>query len=167
MPMGLKRYQQAGDLHFVTFSCHRREAYLRSPAARGLFETSLEKMRLRYGFFVAGYVVMPERVHLLLSEPPEEQLAAALKSIKVSVAKQSQERPFWQPRYYDFNVYTERKRIEKLKYMHRNPVKRGLVERPEDWQWSSYRHYLTGEDGPVEVESWWTATHREKQKDPG
>ena len=91
----------------------------------------------------------------------------ALKSIKVSVAKQSQERPFWQPRYYDFNVYTERKRIEKLKYMHRNPVKRGLVERPEDWQWSSFRHYMTGESGTVEIESWWTATRREKQKDPG
>jgi len=167
MPTGLKRYQQADDLHFVTFSCYQREAYLRSPAARSLFEASLEKMRLRYGFFVVGYVVMPEHVHLLLSEPPQEPLAMALKSLKVSVAKQSQERPFWQPRYYDFNVYTERKRIEKLKYMHRNPVKRGLVERPEDWQWSSFRHHLTGEDGTVEIESWWTATRREKQKDPG
>jgi putative transposase len=167
MPWGLKRYQQAGDLHFVTFSCHQREPYLRSPAARSLFETSLEKMRWRYGFFIAGYVVMLEHVHLLLSEPHEEPLAMALKAIKVSVAKQSREQPFWQPRYYDFNVYTERKRIEKLKYMHRNPVRRGLVDRPEDWPWSSFRHYLTGEDGPVEVESQWLAARRLKQTDPG
>ena len=102
-------------------------------------------MRQRYKFFIAGYVVMPEHVHLLIGEPPEEQLSVVLKAIKVSVAKQSRERPFWQPRYYDFNVFTERKRIEKLKYMHRNPVNRGLVDSPEDWPWSSFRHYLTGE----------------------
>ena len=152
MPWGLKRYQEAGDLHFVTFSCYQRKPYLCSPAACGLFETTLEKIRIRYGFFIAGYVVMPEHVHLLLSEPQEKPLALALKAIKVSVAKQSSARPFWQPRYYDFNVYTGRKRIEKLKYMHRNPVKRGLVEKPEDWAWSSFRHYSTGEDGVVEIE---------------
>jgi putative transposase len=39
--------------------------------------------------------------------------------------------PIWQPRFYDFNVRTEDKRIEKLRYMHRNPVERGLVEKPE------------------------------------
>ena len=63
-------------------------------------------------------------------------------------------------RYYDFNVWTAKKRIEKLKYIHRNPVKRGLVERPEDWAWSSFRHYLTGESGTVEIESPWTAYRR-------
>ena len=167
MPWRLQRYQQAGDLHFVTFSCYGRAPYLRLQAARSLFENSLEKMRLQYGFFIVGYVVMPEHVHLLLSEPLEKPLALALKAIKVSVAKQSRERPFCQPRYYDFNVYTERKYVEKLKYMHRNPVKRGLVQRPEDWRWSSFRHYLTGEDGPVEVESQWTASRRVKQTDPG
>jgi putative transposase len=167
MPWGLERYQQAGDLHFVTFSCYRRAPYLRLQAARSLFEDSLEKMRLQYGFFVAGYVVMPEHVHLIMSEPLQKPLALALKAIKVSVAKQSRERPFWQPRYYDFNVYTERKRIEKLKYMHRNPVKRGLVERPEDWPWSSFRHYSTGEDGRVEIESQWTARRLERIESPG
>jgi hypothetical protein len=45
----------------------------------------------------------------------------------------------WQKRFYDFNVWTERKRIEKLRYMHRNPVKRGLVASPELWHWSSFR----------------------------
>ena len=70
--------------------------------------------------------------------------------------------PFWSPRYYDFNVWSESKRIEKLGYLHRNPVKRGLVTKPEDWEWSSFRHYLTGEEGLVEVESQWTVGKRER-----
>jgi hypothetical protein len=52
--------------------------------------------------------------------------------------------------------------VEKLRYIHRNPVVRGLVERPEDWLWSSFRHYFTGADGVVEIESQWTARRREK-----
>ena len=60
---------------------------------------------------------------------------------------------FWQRRFYDFNVRTRRKHIEKLKYIHRNPVVRGLTARPEDWPWSSYRHYATGEVETVEIES--------------
>jgi len=70
--------------------------------------------------------------------------------------------PFWQPRYYDFNVWSERKRVEKLRYLHRNPVTRGLVAAPEDWAWSSFRHYLTGEASVVEIESRWTAMRREQ-----
>jgi putative transposase len=69
---------------------------------------------------------------------------------------------FWQARYYDFNIWSERKFVEKLRYIHRNPVKRGLVRRPEDWTWSSFRHYLNGEAGPVEIESQWTARKREQ-----
>jgi hypothetical protein len=64
-------------------------------------------------------------------------------------------RAFWQARFYDFNVWTTKKRVEKLRYMHRNPVKRGLVESPEQWRWSSYRHYLLDEDGPVRVNVGW------------
>lgn len=63
---------------------------------------------------------------------------------------------FWNKRYYDFNVHTNDKRIEKLRYLHRNPVKRGLVEQPEDWKWSSFRHYRFGEIGIVKVSSEWT-----------
>jgi putative transposase len=70
------------------------------------------------------------------------------------------QRPFWQVRYYDFIVHTNEKRIEKLRYMHRNPVVRGLAARPEDWKWSSFRHYKTGVEGTVEIESQWTAFRR-------
>jgi putative transposase len=100
---------------------------------------------------VAGYVVMPEHVHLLLSEPEEELLSVGLQALKLAVSKRSEQRPFWTARYYDFNVFTEAKRMEKLGYIHRNPVKRGLVEQPEDWRWSSYRYYQTGEQGRVKI----------------
>ena len=59
---------------------------------------------------------------------------------------------FWQVRFYDFNVWTEKRRIEKLRYIHRNPVKRGLVASPEQWPWSSYRWYWCGEQGPVKID---------------
>ena len=60
-------------------------------------------------------------------------------------------RHFWQHRFFDFNVFTEKKRIEKLRYIHRNPVKRGLVSAPDLWRWSSFRFYAYEEEGPVKV----------------
>ena len=117
-------------------------------------------MRRRYSIFVFGYVVMPEHVHLLVSEPRRGTLDRAIQALKTSVSKRSMRRPFWLPRYYDFNFRTEEKRIEKLRYIHRNPVARGLVHRPEEWMWSSFRHYFTGEPGIVEIESPWTASRR-------
>ena len=117
-------------------------------------------MRLRYDFCVFGYVAMPEHVHLLVTEPRKAILAKAIQALKLSVAVQRKERPFWQARYHDFNVFATRKHVEKLRYIHRNPVTRGLVGKPEDWPWSSFRHYVTGEIGTVEIESWWTGTRR-------
>jgi putative transposase len=152
MPTGLIRYQRAGHFHFVTFSCYGRQPHLGSAAARDRFERSLEAMRVRYDFVVAGYVVMPKLA--LLSK--------ALQALKLSVAVQRSERPFWQVRYYDFNVYTSHKRSEKIEYMHRNPVKRGLVAEPADWTWSSYGHYRTGERFTVEIESECTAARRNR-----
>lgn len=164
MPDGLIRKQRCGDLHFITFSCYHRHALLASPRARNLFETALEKTRQRYQFLIGGYVVMPEHVHLLLSEPERRTLCSAIQSIKQSVSRKfvTHEGRFWQERYYDFNVYTKRKWIEKLRYTHRNPVERGLVEKPEDWPWSSFLHYATGEPGVVEIESFWTEIKRER-----
>ena len=160
MTRGLVRYQQCGDFHFLTFSCYHRRAYLETAAARDLFEAALEKVRNKYRLAVAGYVVMPEHVHLLVSEPRTATLARAVQALKLSVARRRTERPFWQVRYYDFNVHSSNKVSEKLRYMHRNPVKRRLVNKPEDWAWSSYRHYANGERGTVEIESVWTAAGR-------
>jgi putative transposase len=74
MPWGLKRYQQTRQLHFITFSCYHRSPFLGTPEARSTFVRSLERARCWYGFYVAGYVVMPEHVHLLISEPERSSL---------------------------------------------------------------------------------------------
>ena len=161
MTKGLHRYQHAGDLHFITFSCYQRRPYFDHVSARDRFESALERMRTRYWFVVIGYVVMPEHVHILINEPKVGTLAGAIQALKLSVAVRERQRPFWQPRYHDFNVFSSAKRTEKLRYLHRNPVKRGLVAKPEDWAWSSFRHYAAGFDGTVEIESSWTAWRRE------
>jgi putative transposase len=145
---------------------------LGTPARRDLFLTVLEQVRRRYSFVLVGYVVMPEHIHLLISEPQERNPSTVMQALKLGFARRvlarkkrgqnsAQGRLFeyapqhvWQKRFYDFNVWSERKRIEKLRYMHRNPVKRGLVESPELWRWSSFRAYSLGETGPVAVNAW-------------
>ena len=82
MPRGLHRYQQEGDDHFITFSCSHRLPYLNTPAARTLFLDALESTRKKYEFQVLGYVVMPEHVHLLLSEPDKKRLSTAIQSLE-------------------------------------------------------------------------------------
>jgi putative transposase len=154
------RYQQTGEFHFLTFSCYQRRAHLSAVAAMELFEDALERVRRRYRFVVAGYVAVPEHVHLLVSEPRRALLSRAIQALKLSVSMRSPQRPFWQAHSYDFNVHTREKHVEKLRYMHRNPVVRGLCAKPEDWPWSSFRHYQTGMRGTVEIESEWTARER-------
>ncbi len=166
MPWGLKRYQQTRELHFITFSCYGRAPLLGTANARDTFLSTLERVRRWCGFYVVGYVVMPEHVHLLICEPKTGSLALVLQMTKQMVSralrKPRSTEPLWQARYYDFNVRSERKRVEKLRYLHRNPVKRELVGAPEEWAWSSFRHYLTGAESVVEVESPWTAKRREE-----
>jgi len=65
-----------------------------------------------------------------------------------------QNRHFWQARFYDFNVYSNEKRFEKLRYMHRNSVKRGLVSSPELWPWSSFRAYMYAEPSENGAPDW-------------
>ncbi len=165
MPWSLKRFQQTRQNHFLTFSCYHRQPKFTSATACVTFVSALERARQSYALCVYGYVIMPEHVHLLVNEPERSTLAQALKSLKQGVARRlalRAEEPFWQERYYDFNVWSERKFREKLRYLHRNPVKRGLVAKPEDWRWSSFRHYATGETSLVEIESLWTARTRER-----
>ena len=91
-------------------------------------------------------------------------MADALKSLKQGVSRRliGDAEHFWQKRYYDFNIRNYAQFVEKLRYIHRNPVTAGLCERPEDWEWSSFRHYATGCEGRVEIESEWTARKRER-----
>jgi putative transposase len=178
MPWGLTRYQQTGQSHFVTFCCYHRCPLFTNDARRQIFENALERVRRSFCLRVYGYVVMPEHIHLLVSEPEQTtplkptpglngapSLADALKSLKQGVARRliGDADHFWQKRYYDFNVRNHAQFVEKLHYIHCNPVKRGLCERPEDWAWSSFLHHATGGEGRVEIESEWTARQRERE----
>ena len=156
-----QRYQDVKSSHFVTFSCANRQPLLGSACARDVFEVELERYRSEYSFRLYGYVLMPEHVHLLVSEPEQIALSRAIQMLKQNTARILEcEVRLWYPRHYDFNVHTHKKHVEKLVYIHRNPVKRGLVTAPEMWKWSSYHHYLTGEEGLVEIESEWTFRKR-------
>lgn len=161
MPAGLMRYYGAGHFHFLPCSCYRRLPLLDTPERRDLFIRILEETRQQYRFIVTGYVVMPEHFHLLMSEPqvgdPSKTMQVVKQRFAQNVAPRTAAAPrsrpvhIWEARFYDFNVWTEHKRIEKLRYMHRNPVKRGLVNEPQHWPWSSFRDYLYGELGPVKI----------------
>ena len=146
------------------FCCYHRRALFSAAAPREVFEAGLERVRRSFGLCVYGYVVMHNHVHLLLSEPPQCTLADAIKSLKQGVSRRliGDAEHFWQKRYYDFNVRNERQFVEKLRYIHRNPVNRGLCARLEDWEWSSFRQYATGCAGRVEIECEWTARARER-----
>jgi putative transposase len=126
-------------------------------------------MRKKYAFVVVGYVVMPEHMHLLISEPQRADPSIVMQAVKLGFARRllgaarrsgqlclsiTTPAQVWQRRFYDFNVWTEKKRREKLRYMHRNPVKRGLVAEPDQWRWSSFRFYAYGEMGTVRVNDW-------------
>ena len=169
MSSGLKRFQRAESLHFITFSCFHRFPLLEAPGARETVESVLEQTRARHLARVYAYVLMPEHVHLLVNEPPLILLAQFLKAVKQMTSRKLRgpREKFWQDRYYDSNVRGEKARSEVIRYIHRNPVARGLVEKPEDWPWSSFRHYATGGKGTVEVESHWTAFQRGSQLPEG
>ena len=162
MPYGLKRFQKAEALHFITFSCFHRLPLLETPRSKLVFEAVLEETRARHQARVYAYVLMPEHVHLLINEPPTILLGQFLKSLKqITSHKLRDDRDrFWQDRYFDRNIRGEDARSEVIRYIHRNPVKRGLVVSPEDYRWSSFRHYATGERGVVEIESEWVARMR-------
>lgn len=164
MPWGLKRYHDTGQSHFVTFCCYHRRPLLTTNAHRQIFENALERVRRNFRLSVYGYVVMPEHVHLLLSEPERDTLADALKSLKQGVARRliGNADHFWQKRYYDFNIRNREEFVEKLHYIHWNPVRKGLCECPEDWPWSSFLHHATGCETRIEIESEWTARKRER-----
>jgi putative transposase len=125
MPTGLVRFQQTGHFHFLTFSCYKRQPFLRTAEAKDWVLQFLEQTRHQQGLRIAAYVLMPEHVYLLTNEPNVGTLATFLQVFKQLTSRQlktSLQKQFWQRRYYDFNVSTSQKYVEKLRYIHRNPV---------------------------------------------
>jgi putative transposase len=112
---------------------------------------------------------MPEHIHLLISEPKIGTPSKVMQVLKQKMSRESHARarsprhrtgsnggparrteaPFWQDRFFDFNVWSNKKMREKLDYMHLNPVERGIVAEAKLWRWSSCRFYMCGEKDPV------------------
>src|SRR5271165_1268291 len=173
MPKGLHRRYGLRHLHFITCSCYRRLPLFASAHARNLFAKILGEVRDRYGFALAGYVVMPNHIHLLIGEPATGTPSTVMQVLKQRVSRRLRRKPrkktssqqlalpfrqtndlpqFWQPRSYDFNVWSQSKFVEKLHYMRINPIKRKLVAHTRDWPWSSFSFYSKKETGLVRID---------------
>jgi putative transposase len=168
----LQRFYGRDDLHFITFSCRERLPLLGSSGSRNTFVSALDEVRTQREFRLLGFVVMPEHVHMMVSEPRIGRPSDVMLSLKEKVSfrlnpsrekapaeltypESSEDAPyaFWQRRFFDFNVWSSGKLEQKLDYMHRNPVQRGLVSHPKDWPWSSWANYEKGEMGLIRIDS--------------
>jgi putative transposase len=144
----LQRLYNRQDLHFITFSCYHRLPLLSSPSNRDSFVETLNATRNKYRFLLLAYVVMPEHIHLVISEPkqgtPSQTLQVLKQKVSTKLATTHTNPTFWQRRFYDFNVWSPEKLKEKLTYIHTNPIRRHLVSHPADWPWSSWSNHTQG-----------------------
>lgn len=164
-------------VRFLTFSCYRRLPLLARDRSRRWLIDSLNEARLRLGFEIWAYVIMPEHVHLLvwldLTPCRVEHLRAAVKRPVSANARRHLERigaegwlrrltvqkgaraefRFWQKGHgFDEHLETDRAVADVIDYVHANPVRRGLVDHPTDWWWSSARFYAFGDRRPLAVD---------------
>ncbi len=153
-----RRYEIEGHARFLTFSCYRRLALFGSSAIRDAFAERIFLARSRLGFKLLAWVIMPEHVHLLVlplestvpsilsatKRPFSAMVLGRWRELRAPVLDRIRDRSgaerFWQAGGgYDRNIFSEGELREKIRYIHENPVRRGLVEREEDWAWSSAR----------------------------
>jgi len=170
-----RRYNNPGHAHALTFSCFQSRPFMQSDRTCGYFIDALTRAREKHCFDLWAYVVMPEHIHLLIL-PKEENysISCILASIKQSVARRAmiflrrynptglsqlstgQKHPpyrFWQDGGgYDRNLVRERVVRNTIEYIHHNPIRRGLVNQPEDWEWSSCRAWMGIENVPIAIE---------------
>jgi len=169
------RFNIPGDAHALSFACFRNRRFLNYSLTRKYFIEALSAARKKHNFHIWAYVIMPEHAHLLIFPRNESySISDILQSIKQPVARKAirflrQNRPevlrlmetgekhhpyrFWQDGGgYDRNIRDHDELVRFVEYAHDNPVKRGLVEKPEDWYWSSAREWISGEHGPIRVD---------------
>lgn len=166
----LKRYEIPGNLRFLTFSCYRRLPLIQNDAVKAAFVDQLSHLRGHLAFELFAWVVMPEHVHLLirpnlpevtvtritagLKRPMSQRVLERWRELDAPVLTRIQDARgkahFWQRGGgYDRNLVTPQEVDEKVHYIHDNPCRRGLVERAEDYRWSSMRRFEGIEDlGP-------------------
>jgi len=167
-------YNVPGHAHFLTYSCFQGLPLLSKDRSRQWVVDVLQQAREKFDFELWAYVIMPEHVHLLI-RPRQEQyeMARILAALKRPVAARAKafliarnhaswlERltvregkdvvfRFWQAGGgHDRNLWNDRPLEEVIEYIHANPVRRGLVERPIDWYWSSARFWAGDTSGPL------------------
>jgi len=157
-------FDAEGEVHQFTFSTYRRQPFLTDGTFNKIFLKKLDAARKKHGFLVWAYVLMPEHVHLLIparkahakdilksvKQPTTQAIVAHLKKndsdllLKMVSGARRGDSPysFWQVGGgYDRNVKKIKDYWGCIEYIHMNPVRRGLVEGPEDWKWSSCRQY--------------------------
>ena len=162
----LRHYDNLGTARFVTFSCFRRHPYFEDDAMVMEFLKHVNGLRTECGIRILGYVVMPEHVHLVLHPPDGLELGIVIGQMKGRSARalmllsdtalyRSEGKPaVWQRRCYDHNCRTVETVREKIRYCHNNPVQRGLVSTPLDWQWSSCRWYEGYRNVPIAMDAY-------------
>ena len=160
----LKHFDNDPTIRFITFSCCRRQPYLNLINAREILIDQIDSARNKNFFKLLGYVIMPEHVHLVIYPLPNTRVGYLIGGIKSHMAKKyfisanigsgDIPRVFWQKRCYDHNCRTVSSVREKINYCHDNPVKRGLVDSPGDWRWSSYNWYCGKRDVPLWIDSY-------------
>ena len=157
----LRHYDNLGTARFITFSCFRRQPNLITDVAKELFIAELNSVRVKYELKIIGYAIMPEHVHLVILPSENLRLGLIIGELKSLVAKRyfatsgkpgGLKRVFWEKRCYDHNCRTLEIIIEKINYCHNNPVKRGLVESPDKYRWSSHNWYEGIRDVPLTID---------------
>ncbi len=172
----VRHFDEGGDAHFLTFSCYHRLPLLSKDRTRNWFVEALQASRQKYRFDLWAWVIMPEHVHLLIwPRRPKYKTGLILADIKRPVGQRAiaflaehspdflerltvrnrsrTYRRFWQAGPgQDRNVYDPKTAHEIIEYMHANPVRRGLVDRPEDWPWSSAAHWAGKQDIVLKVD---------------
>jgi putative transposase len=167
MPTGLKRHHDTGFSHFITCSCYRHMPFLGRAEERDQCLRILRETAEKYQARLRGFVIMPEHIHLILGEPEAGSIATVMQVVKqrsskmirkirpdliptlTSRAGASATIPVWETRYYDYLIPNPDKFDEKLAYIHLNPVRRNLVDKPGKWAWSSYREWEERSAQPI------------------
>lgn len=160
--MGLRFQQQKHGICFFVTTTFKDWTPLGNiqgfcPALAG----SLVFCATKYSALIAGYVLMPTHIHLVIFIQGSK-LSGFMRDFKKFTAQKvvkdlkGKSSTVWMPRYDRLAIYSDNVLREKLNYNHHNPVRSGLVQNPEDWLWSSAADYVSDVEGAVPVWKEWT-----------
>ncbi len=180
MSMSLPRFHIEGHIYYITTVVYKRLPIFTRPNFIIPLYDSLNFYRYNQAFKLLGYVIMPDHIHLIIWPCGKSTISDIMRDYKTFTSKRiirqakvegigewvaafrqaGQEtgrstNKVWQDSYWDVNIYTERFLRQKLNYVHRNPVRAGLVEQPKDYVYSSFRNYALDEEWLIEIDKEW------------